>query len=295
MRDGAVVVLGTSRPLGRSVVETLSRDGEHVRAVEFSPGGPEGAVEADPGQAGTVAAACSGASFIYDCYEPSDVDWKGRWKEVASRAASSAIESGATLVLASHLTSSEVDNAATEKEVLAAHNSGLARTVVARLPQLYGRGEVNPLFREIFDSVLAGRKAHWVGNPDVRRSYTDVEDAAKAMLHLGRTATFHGRAWNVACPFPLTGREFIEFAFRAVGKEPKVGNWGRGVILTGSILDRGSREILGMPYSLYERFVLDGKQFADALPTFSFTPPEKTVSASLERYAEGIGIRMQSP
>jgi nucleoside-diphosphate-sugar epimerase len=205
---------------------------------------------------------------------------------VAGNVTLAAIEVGAAAVFASHVMTSPEDNEKTESEVLRAEESGLIRTTVARFPQLYGPGVMNPLFKPIYDAALQGKKAHWIGDLEVQRSFLDVEDAARAMVMLGGSPAAQGKAWSVSAPTPLTGREFIELAFKAAGNEPKVGKWGRGIVLTGSLLASGSREILGMPYDYYSPFVLDGSGFAEAFPSFSYTSPEKSMGAALARYKE---------
>jgi nucleoside-diphosphate-sugar epimerase len=140
----------------------------------------------------------------------------------------------------------------------------------------------------IYDAVLAGKKAHWIGDPDVPRSLLDVEDAATAMVQLAETPALCGRAWDVASPETLTGRQFIELAFKAVNRKPDVGRWGRGILLTGGLLASDAREVLKMPYDYYSSLELDGKDFADALPGFHFTPPEVSVAKGIEWYKNNM-------
>jgi hypothetical protein len=286
---GVYVVLGVERPLGRVLVDVLLSESKKVRAVylERLPGADVRIPEAqtviiDPAEAFNVTEACTGASIVYDCYEPNYSTWKRTWPRVTSNVVLSAIEVSATLVFASHLLSSESENERQEAEVLKAHNSGLIRTAVVRLPQFIGVRVLNPLWKLIYDAVLAGKKAHWVGDPDVPRSLLDVEDAATAMVQLAETPALCGKTWGVASPESITGRQFIELAFKAVNRKPEVGSWGRGIVLTGGLLGSDAREVLKMPYDYHTPFRLDGKDFADALPTFHFTPPEVSL-------AKGIG------
>jgi len=286
---GMSVVLGVERPLGRVLVDKLLSESKKVRAVylERSPVGEEPiqdaqAVVIDPSEAFNVTQACTGASVVYDCYEPNYSAWKRAWPQVTSNVVLAAIEVSATLVFASHIINSESENEHQESEVLRAHSSGLIKAVIPRMPQLIGRRVVNPLWKLIYDAVLAGKKAHWVGNPDIPRSFLDVEDAAAAMVQLAETPALFGKTWGVASPEPLTGRQFIELAFKAVGRKPDVGRWGRGIVLTGGLLASDAREVLKMPYDYYTPLQINGKDFADALPSFHFTPPEVSV-------AKGIG------
>ena len=292
------VVLGVEKPLGRLLVDVLLSASREVRAVYLDRrAAGQGAIPRtqtviiDPAEAFNVTEACQGAEVVYDCYEPNYSDWKRALPQVTSNVVFAAIEAGASLVFASHLHNSESDNEHQEAEILRVHNSGLVRTVVARVPQLIGTGVINPLWRLIYDSVLAGKKAHWVGDPDVPRSLLDVEDAARAMVQLGENLRLCGRTWQVSSPSSVTGREFIELAFKAVGRLPDVGSWTRGIVMTGGLLASDAREVLKMPYDYHAAFELNGKDFARALPLFHFTPTEKSVYNGITWYRDrGEGI-----
>ena len=292
-KGGESVVLGAGGPLGRAVAEELDSRAKLVTAVSFTreksrpkPNGPIKSLVIDPLDGHALARACGGAGTIYICYEPGPDSPQGRWKEVTSNASLAAIESHATLVFANHLVNAESENSGLESEVLQAHLGGLTSTVVARFPQLIGRTELNPMVSMIFESVLSGKKAHWVGDPEVQRSMVDVGDAARAMVLLGETPSSHGRAWNAAPQDPVTGREFIELSFRAVGLEPNVGKWGRGIIMTGGVLARKNRDILQLPYDYYTPFVLDGREFALAFPGFRFTAAEESIAGWIAWYKD---------
>jgi len=292
------VVLGVERPLGRVLVDKLLSDSKRVRAVylERQAGGelpiPDAqTVVIDPAEAFNVTEACNGASVVYDCFEPNYSTWKRAWPQVTSNVVLSAIEVSATLVFASHLLNAEAENERQEAEVLRASNSGLVRTVVARMPQFIGMRVMNPLWKLIYDAVLAGKKAHWVGDPDVPRSYLDVEDAASAMVKLAESPGLSGKAWGVASPESLTGRQFIELAFRAVNRKPDVGSWGRGIVLTGGLLASDARQVLKMPYDYYTPFQLNGRDLAEALPSLHFTPPEMSLAKGIGWYRDNVASR----
>ena len=290
--EGVHAVIWAGGPLGSAVIESLAADSKRIKAILLENSEvrvPEG-IElgaADPFKAESIAEACRGAEMIFNCYEPSYESWKKSYGEVTGNISYATIEAGARAVFSSHIVSSPFDNYESESEALNAQGTGLARIAVARLPQLFGERVMNPLFRMIYDAVLEGKKAHWVGDLDVKRSLLDVEDAARAMVLMAGSSQAYGKAWNVASPAALNGREFIELAFRAAGGEPKVGRWSRGISLTGSLLASDVRLVLEMPYDYSGAFTLDGSEFADAFPLFSFTDPEQTMSRAIRWYREG--------
>jgi nucleoside-diphosphate-sugar epimerase len=283
------VVVGAARPLGRAVLEALSASGSKVRGVVFDnfqidesfPAQIE-VVAADPMKPGSLVEACRGGGVIYDCFEPSYANWKRVFPEVTGNVLLASIEVGADLVLASPLISAEGENANEENDLLNAHNSNLIRTLVARMPQLYGERVVNKLWQHIFESAALGKKAHWMGDPDVVRSLLYVGDAASKIVLLGRSLWAYGRAWNLSGPAPISGRAFIQLVYRAAGSEEKVGHWGRGVMLTGRLLDSNAKGFLDLPYDYYQPFVLDGSKFAEGFPSSAYIPHDEAIARTFK-------------
>jgi len=111
-----------------------------------------------------------------------------------------------------------------------------------------------------------------------------VGDAASKMILLGKSLWAHGRAWNLSGPAPISGRAFIEYAYRAAGREPRVGHWGRGVMLTGRFLSSDAKGFLELPYNYYDPFILDGSEFTEAFPSMAYTPHEEAIGKTYGWY-----------
>lgn len=286
---GLQVVIGAAHSLGRAVLEELAAAGSRVRGVTLDETTVDGSfpasvevVAANPLKPESLINACRGGEVVYDCYEPSHSKWQRAFREATSNVLLASIEVGADLVLAHHLIAKEGENAGTENDLLNAHRSNLIRTLVARMPQLYGPRVVNRLWQNIFESAALGKKAHWLGDPEVARSLLYVGDAASKMILLGRSLWAYGRAWNLSGPAPISGRTFIEYAFGAAGREPKVSRWGRGVMLTGRLLSSDAKGFLELPYDYYSSFVLDGSEFMEAFPSMPYVPHDKAIATTYE-------------
>ncbi len=284
---GLQVVMGAAHPLGRAVLEELAAAGSNVRGVVLDAARVDGSfpasvefVAANPLRQESLVKACRGGEVVYDCYGPGHSDWKRTFREATGNVLLASIEVGADLILANHLIAKEGENASMENDVFNAHRSNLIRTLVARMPQLYGQRVVNSLWQDIFESAVLGKKAHWMGDLDVARSLLYLGDAASKMILLGRSPWAYGRAWNLSGPAPISGRAFIEYAYSAAGREPKVGHWGRGVMLTGRLLSSDAKGFLELPYNYYDAFVLDGSEFVEAFPSMSYTPHQEAIAAT---------------
>jgi len=285
-------VVGATLPLGALLTRRLVADGRKVRALVLNAERAEGilpesvsVVEIEPTRTG-IQDGCEGAEVIYDLFEPSNVKQQKVASETASAVLLAAIHSRAKVVMASHLFLTEHDNKALEKEAMATHWSNFAKVAVARFPQLFGPEIKSPLLNRVFDEVLAGNKAHWMGRLDVPRSLLYIEDAASAILELEKNESAFGYIWNIAGPAPMSGKAFIEMAFRAAGKSGASALWGRGIMMTARLIDSKAKGFLEIPYDYYSSFVIDGTLFAQAFPSFSFTPNEVAVRNSLEWYRD---------
>ena len=134
-----------------------------------------------------------------------------------------------------------------------------------------------------------------MGKLDRPRSLLFIEDAVSAIELLERTDSAFGSAWSISGPSPMTGKQFIELAFRAAGRAGTAGVWGRGIMLTGRVLDSKAKGFLDLPYDYYSPFVIDAGPFAEAFPSFEYTSNETGVRKSLEWYRDQVRRRLTRP
>ena len=277
------------------MVHRLHVSGEQTRAVVLDPGHMssrfDDAVEVVVGDLTStlsVEKVCRGASVVYNCFEP----MVSRWEELSARVNSNlllaSINERAVLAMASRVFNSADDNQNMERDAIEASESGVAKVVVAQIPQVYGPGALPDQFASVFDEAIKGKRAHWGGQMDVRRSMVYILDAADALVSLANAEPAQGRRWQIAGPGPLTGRKVIEMAFQVMEKTANIGSglWGiRGRV---SIPRRFS-------YDYDSEFILDGSDFSLAFPGFSFTPHETAIGVSLEWYRDRLQIREGGP
>jgi hypothetical protein len=295
------VVLGATLPMGVLLTRRLAAEGRVVRALVLNADRARGlfprsvsVAEIDPTRT-SIQDGCEGAQVIYNLFEPVNIKQQGTAAEAASAVLLAAIHSRAKVVIASHLFHAANDNRAMENDALETHRSNFARVVVARFPQIYGPDVKSVLINNVFEEALTGNKAHWMGRLDRPRSLLFIEDAVNAIQLLERTDSAFGSAWNISGPSPMTGKDFIELAFRAAGRAGTASVWGRGIMMTGRILDSKAAGFLDLPYDYYSPFVIDGGRFAEAFPSFEYTPNETGVRKSLEWYRDQVRQRLARP
>jgi nucleoside-diphosphate-sugar epimerase len=169
-----------------------------------------------------------------------------------------------------------------EDLAIAAHQPGALETLVLHLPDFYGPYASNSLAHMMLESLMAGKAARWLGNPDAPHEFVFMPDAARVIVELlGRPECF-GRRWNFAGPGPVTGREFAQLAAREIGCEPRVLATGRWVLRLGGLFNPLLRELVELQYLGETPVLLEDSALAAALGSLRKTPYEDGVSRMVE-------------
>ncbi|MDA4128620.1 MAG: NAD-dependent epimerase/dehydratase family protein [Thaumarchaeota archaeon] len=285
------VVFGAGTPLGAAVVRYLAAEGRAVRAVvsdptnaiQFLPPRVE-IVKGNPLDLAIVESACRDASTIYHCVLVRYHKWKEAAQSVMNNLLGHAIQTGMKFVFADPVYDSASYANNFDEQVLHAQEQGFTQVVVARFPQLYGPAIRNTLFDEVFDAIMANKRAYWIGSLDVPRDFLYIDDAARACAALGISPKAYGRKWDISGGTPITGKQFIELVFKEAGKEPDIGIWRAGLLRLAGILDYDSKEMVQLPYDYSKPMVLNGTDFNVWFPTFEYTPIQVGLRDTLEWY-----------
>lgn len=291
----------------------LTRGGKPVRAVVRDAGRarqvlPESAevTVGDATSIESVHAACQDAVTIYHCVNVPYRKWTAVMPSVTDNILAGACEAKASLVFPGNVygygpfqmipATEEHPLAATskkgqlritmERKLMDAHKAGKVRVVIPRFPDYYGPNVTNKLVAPIFEAVLAGKQAPWLGKLDVPHDLVYIEDAAAACVLLSTTDSAYGQVWHVPGAGPLTGRQFLEMAFKAAGTKPKVGVVGRGLLRFVGVFVPDAREMIELMYEFEETLVLDGSKFARAFPSFQYTPHEDGIRQTVEWFRQ---------
>ena len=305
------VVFGAAGSLGAAIVRRLAALGMPTRAVmrsldrarQILP--QQATIEIEVGDAlnaESVRALCHDAKTIYHCVNVPYQHWSEIMPKVTDNILAVTKEAKASIVfpgnvygygrfqhipatedhpLAATSKKGKLRNAIEDK-VIDAHKSGEASVVIPRFPDYYGPNVVNRLIAPIFENAIAGRKAQWIGKLDVPHDLIYIEDAAAAAVLLAMNEDTHGQVWHVPGAGPLTGRQFIEMAFKAAGNKPDIGVLSGGSLRFASLVNSDAREMSELLYEFEQPLVLDGTKFASAFPSFRYTPHEEAIRQTVE-------------
>jgi len=311
--DRIHVVFGATGAIGSAIVRQLVAQGEFVRAIARDPEAAQEMLPSTPGIVGGNAdspdialKACRGATIVYDCVNVRYSKWSELLPRVTSNIVAGAREAGARLVFPDNVygygplqgtpATEEHPRAATSKKgririemermVLEAHNRGEVPVVIPRFPDFYGPFVTNPLIRPMFEAALAGKTATWPMSLDVPHDMAYIDDAAAAAVRLATDDGSYGQVWHVPGSGPITGRQFLETAFKAAANKPKMRAVGQGMYHFFGFFIPDAGEMGELLYQFAQPLVLDGSKFARRFPDFHYTPHDEAIRKTVDWYEE---------
>jgi len=296
------VVLGTG-PLGLGLIRHLAAGGRHVRAVsghgrDDLPAGVE-FVGANLADASEAKRACDGADVVYHCANPPYAKWPELHPRLMDAVIEGASSAGARLVFGDNLYAyGPVDGVMTEdlpyrasgpngrtrariaKDLMTAHEQGRIRATIGRGSDFFGPfAHQSTVGDQVFARAVAGKPARMLGDPDTPHTVTYIEDFARALATLGQQDEALGAVWHVPNAETVTLRRFVEMAFEAAGREPRLRTaprWGLALAGLFSPTIRALREQL---YQSERPWVVDSGRFERAFG-WSATPLPEAIGAT---------------
>jgi nucleoside-diphosphate-sugar epimerase len=109
--------------------------------------------------------------------------------------------------------------AAMTRELLAAAQAGRVRIVIGRASDFFGAGITTgtTLGERVFANAVAGKRADFIGNPDLPHTYSYVPDIAAGLATLGSDARAIGGVWHLPGPETVTTRQLLKLVAPDVG------------------------------------------------------------------------------
>jgi nucleoside-diphosphate-sugar epimerase len=308
--DRLHVVFGTGQ-VGRALVAHLAGSGIAVRAVSrHQPAGLDGSAEWRPADATDPAAAtgaASGASVIYQCLSAPYTQWPELFPPLQRGVLAAAERTGALLVSLENLygygptggramtedmplaatTVKGRTRAAMTAELLAAAQAGRARFAIGRASDFFGAGvtEGSTLGKRVFGNALAGRRADFIGHPDLLHTYSYVPDIAAGLATLGTDARAAGQVWHLPGPQTVTTRALLDLVAAEVGHPVAIRSVPKLALRALGLVNPMMRELAEMAYEFDQPFVLDTSKYESAFGTAG-TPLAEAIAATVAWYRD---------
>jgi nucleoside-diphosphate-sugar epimerase len=295
------VVFGTGQ-VGLALANHLAGMGVAVRAVSrHRPAALVGGIgwrAADAADPDAACAAAEGATVVYQCLNAPYTQWPARFPPLQQGVLMAAERTGALLVSLENLygygptggrpmtedlplaatTVKGRTRAAMTRELLAAAEAGRVRIAIGRASDFFGAGvtEGSTLGERIFGNALDGRRADFIGNPDLPHTYSYVPDIAAGLAVLGTDDRAAGGVWHLPGPATVTTREILRLVSVEVGHPVGVRSVPKLAVRALGAVSPMMRALAEMSYEFDAPFVLDTSKYQSV-----FGPAGTPVAAAI--------------
>jgi nucleoside-diphosphate-sugar epimerase len=139
------------------------------------------------------------------------------------------------------------------------------------------------LGERVFGNALAGRRADFIGNPDLPHTYSYVPDIAAGLATLGTDARAVGQVWHLPGPPTGTTRALLDLLAREAGHPVGIRSVPKLALRALGLVNPTLRELAEMAYEFDEPFVLDTSKYQTAFGAAG-TPLADAIAATLAWY-----------
>ncbi|ALC82526.1 MULTISPECIES: NAD-dependent epimerase/dehydratase family protein [Bacillus] len=169
-------------------------------------------------------------------------------------------------------------------KLMNAHKSGKVQATIGRGTDFYGpRVKNSSLGEQVIKSLMEGKPANILGNPDKKHSYIFIRDFANGLIILGEHQEALGEIWHIPAPEPTTTREIVQKIADELGTTPKYRTAGKFIVDIAGIFNSGMREFREIMYQHLNDFIVDSNKFQKQF-SFSITPQDEAIRQTVAWY-----------
>jgi nucleoside-diphosphate-sugar epimerase len=310
--DRLHVVFGAGQ-VGWTLCARLAGLGLAVRAVSrHRPAALPDGVDwraADASDLDAASDAAKGASVIYQCLNAPYTDWPNLFPPLQRGVLGAAERNGALLVSLENVyaygptggramtedlplaatTVKGRTRAAMTEELLSAADAGRVRIAIGRASDFFGAGVTETTLGErIFANAVAGKRADFLGNPDLPHTYSYVPDVAAGLATLGTDERAIDGVWHLPGPETVTTREVLELVAREVGHPVPVRTPPKLALRALGLVNPMIRALAEMAYEFDEPFVLDTSKYQSTFGAAG-TPLAGAIASTVAWYRNPTG------
>jgi nucleoside-diphosphate-sugar epimerase len=305
--EGLQVVFGVGQ-VGCALATHLAGLGLEVRAVSRQrPAELADGIDwwaADVADADATAGAAKGATALYQCLNAPYTAWAQQFPPLKRGVLTAAERNNALLVSLENVygygptggipmtedlplaatTVKGRTRAAMTEELLAAAAAGKVRIAIGRASDFFGAGVTESTLGErVFAKALAGKRADFMGDPDLPHTYSYVPDIAAGLATLGTDERAVGQVWHLPGPETVTTRRILELVAEEVGHEVGVRSLPGPVVHALGLVNPMMRSLAEMSYEFEKPFVLDTTKYRSTFGNAG-TPLDAAVSDTIAWY-----------
>jgi len=248
--------------------------------------------------------AANGAAVIYQCLNAPYPEWAERFPPLQRGVLAAAERNRALLVTLENLyaygpthgvlltedlplvatTVKGRARAAMTEELLHARDAGRVHIAIGRASDFFGVGVTESTLGErIFANALVGRRADFIGNPDLLHTYSYVPDIAEGLATLGTDARAIDEVWHLPGPETVTTRQILGLVAHEVGHPVGIRSVSKLAVRALGLVNPMMRALVEMAYEFEEPFVLDTTKFRTTFGGAG-TPLPIAIAATVDGY-----------
>jgi nucleoside-diphosphate-sugar epimerase len=172
------------------------------------------------------------------------------------------------------------------EELLAAADAGRVRIAIGRASDFFGAGVTETTLGErVFANAVAGKRADFLGNPDLLHTYSYVPDIAAALATLGTDERAAGGVWHLPGPETITTRQLLDLVAGELGHPVGVRSVPKLALRALGLVNPLMRGLVEMSYEFEADFVLDTTKYQSTFGTTG-TPLHTAVAATVAWYRD---------
>lgn len=290
-------ILGSGGAIGTELAKALRTYTSDIRLVSRNPKkvnpGDE-LMSADLMNLADVEKAVEGSSIVYVTvgFTYSLKIWKANWPKFIGEVIQACKDQNSKLVFFDNIYMYDPDylgrmteetpiNPKSEKGKIRAEIAGMIMdevragnltALIARSADFYGPGikKTSLMTELVFNNLITGKKAYWLGSVNYKHSFTYTPDAARATALLGNTEDAFNQVWHLpTSPDPFTGKQWIEAIAGELHVAPHYTVASKFMVRLMGLFVPVMKEMIEMIYQNDRDYVFDSGKFEKR---FGFKP-----------------------
>jgi nucleoside-diphosphate-sugar epimerase len=134
---------------------------------------------------------------------------------------------------------------------------------IGRASDFFGAGvtDGSTLGERVFGNAVSGRRADFIGNPELLHTYSYVPDIARGLATLGTDKRAVDQVWHLPGPETVTTRHIFELIGAEVGHPVESRSVSKLVLRGLGLFNPVLRSMVEMTYQFDQPFVLDTSKY----------------------------------
>ncbi len=137
-------------------------------------------------------------------------------------------------------------------------------------------------------NAIAGKRADFIGNPDLPHTYSYTPDIATGLATLGTDQRAVGGVWHLPGPETVTTRQLLELIAGDVGHPVGVRSVPKLAVRALGLFNPTIRELVELSYEFEQPFILDTTKYQSTFGTET-TPLATALAATVAWYRSRNG------